>query len=183
VQKEIKFALDVADEQPEGAIFIIPVKLEECDVPDRLSHWHWVSLDAIKGYEKLVAALNHRANDLEIDSANTDSDEETIPVYLHDEETTLEGDSHIYFSCELKESEKINLDLRSKESVDVLIMDEGDYQEWNDKGEVNLLYKEFLDRDQLHAFFTAPDSDTFLVIIRNNLEDDVDIELKISCVE
>jgi hypothetical protein len=27
VQKEIKFALDVADEQPEGAIFIIPLRL------------------------------------------------------------------------------------------------------------------------------------------------------------
>ncbi len=38
VQKEIKLALDVADQQPESAIFLIPVKLESCDVPDRLSH-------------------------------------------------------------------------------------------------------------------------------------------------
>ena len=36
VQKEIRFALDVADEQPEDAIFIIPVRLEDCSVPDRL---------------------------------------------------------------------------------------------------------------------------------------------------
>jgi hypothetical protein len=35
-QKETKFALDVADEQPEGRIFIIPAKLEECEVPERL---------------------------------------------------------------------------------------------------------------------------------------------------
>lgn len=33
VQKEIAFALDKALEKPEGAIFIIPVKLEDCEVP------------------------------------------------------------------------------------------------------------------------------------------------------
>jgi diadenosine tetraphosphatase ApaH/serine/threonine PP2A family protein phosphatase len=36
VQKEIRYALDVADEQPEGAIFLIPLRLEECEVPERL---------------------------------------------------------------------------------------------------------------------------------------------------
>ena len=35
VQKEIHFALDVADEQPEGAVFIIPARLEDCQVPSR----------------------------------------------------------------------------------------------------------------------------------------------------
>ena len=44
IQKEIKFALDVADEQPEGTIFLIPTKLEECDVPERLSQWQWGNL-------------------------------------------------------------------------------------------------------------------------------------------
>src|SRR5580700_5251577 len=44
VQKEIKHALDVADEQPEGNIFLIPVKLEDCDVPARLGRWQWVNL-------------------------------------------------------------------------------------------------------------------------------------------
>jgi hypothetical protein len=33
VQKEIKIAPDAADEQPEGRIYIIPVRLEDCDVP------------------------------------------------------------------------------------------------------------------------------------------------------
>lgn len=36
VQEEIKFALDIADQQPEEAIFLIPVRLEACDVPERL---------------------------------------------------------------------------------------------------------------------------------------------------
>ena len=35
IQKEIKYALDAADEQPEGTIFLIPLKLEECDISER----------------------------------------------------------------------------------------------------------------------------------------------------
>ena len=57
VHKEIKFALDVADAQPEGKIFIIPARLEECDVPERLGHLHWVNLFEPGGYEKLLRAL------------------------------------------------------------------------------------------------------------------------------
>lgn len=57
VQKEIKFALDVADEQPEGTIFIIPARLEDCDVPERLSEWHWVDLFEERGYERLLRGI------------------------------------------------------------------------------------------------------------------------------
>src|SRR6185295_5856484 len=44
VQKEIKFALDVAEEKKENSIFLIPVKLEECKLPARLSRWQCVDL-------------------------------------------------------------------------------------------------------------------------------------------
>jgi hypothetical protein len=63
-QKEIKLALDVADEQPEGSIFVIPVQLEECNIPDRLREQHWVNLFAARGYERLVKALRYRADQL-----------------------------------------------------------------------------------------------------------------------
>jgi hypothetical protein len=63
VQKEIRQALDVADEQPEGTIFIIPVKLEECDVPKRLSRWQWVNLYSENGYQRLLRSLNIRAEE------------------------------------------------------------------------------------------------------------------------
>ena len=57
VHKEIKLALDVADEQPPGSIFLIPARLEECDVPERLQHIHWVDLFHPNGYEKLLRTL------------------------------------------------------------------------------------------------------------------------------
>ena len=73
VQKEIKFALDIADEQPEGAIYLIPVKLEQCDVPRRLQRWQWVDLFEKKGYDRLMSALLIRARTLEISSPNPNS--------------------------------------------------------------------------------------------------------------
>jgi formylglycine-generating enzyme required for sulfatase activity len=65
VQKEIKYALDVADEQPEGAIFLIPVRLEECEVPERLQRWQWVDFFQEKGYDRLLRALRQRAEHLQ----------------------------------------------------------------------------------------------------------------------
>ncbi len=61
VQKEIKTALDVADKQPQGTIFIIPVRLELCVVPARLSRYQWVDLFEEGGYKRLIAALQERA--------------------------------------------------------------------------------------------------------------------------
>jgi uncharacterized protein (TIGR02646 family) len=61
VQKEIRLALDIADEKPEGTIFLIPVRLEECEVPDRLRKWQWVNLFDEAGYGKLIRALRTHA--------------------------------------------------------------------------------------------------------------------------
>jgi CheY-like chemotaxis protein len=62
VQKEIKDAFDVADTQPEGTIFIIPVMFEKCKVPDRLSRYQCVSISDEVGYKKLINALDLRAS-------------------------------------------------------------------------------------------------------------------------
>ena len=71
VQKEIRFALDAADEKPEGIIFLIPLKLEDCEVPERLSRWQWVNLFERMGYDKLLRALRNRASALELTTART----------------------------------------------------------------------------------------------------------------
>ncbi len=57
IQKEIRLVLDVADEKPDGRVFIIPACLGPCEVPERLSRWQWVNLFEAKGYELLVAGL------------------------------------------------------------------------------------------------------------------------------
>jgi hypothetical protein len=68
VQKEIKQALDVADEQPEGTIFIIPLKLEECEAPERLRRWQWVNLFEAGGYDRLKRALLYTSKQKQMES-------------------------------------------------------------------------------------------------------------------
>lgn len=64
IKREIEFALDIADKLPEDAIFIIPLRLEECDFPDRVGDWHGVDLYAPRGYERLLRALQVRATEV-----------------------------------------------------------------------------------------------------------------------
>ena len=62
IQKEIRFALDIAEEKPEGTIFLIPARLEDCTVPERLGRWQWVDLYDENGFLKLLRSLKLRAN-------------------------------------------------------------------------------------------------------------------------
>jgi hypothetical protein len=66
VQKEIRIALDTADEKLDETIFIIPARLEDCDVPERLKRFQWVDLFSTNGYGKLLQALKIRAESLGI---------------------------------------------------------------------------------------------------------------------
>jgi len=61
-QKEVRLALDTAMEKPEGEIFIIPARLEECNTLESLRRWHWVDLFEDDGYEMLMKALRVRAH-------------------------------------------------------------------------------------------------------------------------
>jgi repressor LexA len=57
VQKEIKFALDISEEKPEGSTFLIPLKLEECVIPERLRRWQAVKYFEQEGFDKLMKTL------------------------------------------------------------------------------------------------------------------------------
>lgn len=66
IQKEIKYVLDVADEKPEGTIFVIPLKLEPCEVPERLIAWQWVNYYEEGSYKRVMLSLQKRASTLGI---------------------------------------------------------------------------------------------------------------------
>ncbi len=61
VQKEFRFAFDKALEMTESGIFLIPVRLKECEVPHKISRYHWVDLFEDNGYKKLLLALRSRS--------------------------------------------------------------------------------------------------------------------------
>lgn len=71
VQKEIRYAYDIALEKPEGIIFLVPLRLEECDVPRGLRSLQWVDYfgsDKNEHYQDLLEAMQHRARSLGIET-------------------------------------------------------------------------------------------------------------------
>lgn len=61
VQKELRLALDRGLEMPDGRIFLIPARLEECDLPFSLKSYQWVDLFTPNGMDRLIKSLNIRA--------------------------------------------------------------------------------------------------------------------------
>lgn len=76
-QKEVSLALDTAMKQTPDDIFIIPARLEECDVINQLEKWQWVDLFEPDGYERLMLALRVRAEDVGV---NLPSKKSWMPI-------------------------------------------------------------------------------------------------------
>lgn len=67
LNKEIRRALDAADEKPEGAIYIIPVKFDDCTPSfEKLKKYQWVNYYEPGSHEKLLKSLRMRAEVLKI---------------------------------------------------------------------------------------------------------------------
>lgn len=70
VQKELRAAMELALEKLDGAKFLIPVRLEECDVLPGLKKYQYIDWFQPEGHEKLMLALRERARQLEMAAAS-----------------------------------------------------------------------------------------------------------------
>ena len=57
LQKEIRLALDIWREKLDSDIYLIPVRLEDCRVPEKLRDFQWVNLFEEDGWTRLVKAI------------------------------------------------------------------------------------------------------------------------------
>jgi hypothetical protein len=67
VQRELRIVLDFADYKPEGTIYILPVRLEECEPPRRLRAWQYADYfegQRERSLERLLVSLKRRADTL-----------------------------------------------------------------------------------------------------------------------
>ncbi|HET6595826.1 MAG TPA: toll/interleukin-1 receptor domain-containing protein [Anaerolineales bacterium] len=55
--EELRIALEKAVSLPEGSTFLIPTRLETCDLPEPLRRWQCVDLFETDGYKKLIQVL------------------------------------------------------------------------------------------------------------------------------
>jgi hypothetical protein len=65
IQRELRQVLDVALNMPDDTIFVIPLRLEDCELPRRLRSWQWLDYFPAEirpeAYERLLASLKIRA--------------------------------------------------------------------------------------------------------------------------
>jgi hypothetical protein len=57
IQKEILRAIDKMEEFLPGDVFIIPLRLDDCEIPERLKHLQVLDWEDGGGLEKLLAAI------------------------------------------------------------------------------------------------------------------------------
>ncbi|MBN8658291.1 MAG: SUMF1/EgtB/PvdO family nonheme iron enzyme [Anaerolineae bacterium] len=79
VQREIRIALDYADYKPEGTLFIIPVRLEECVPPKRLARWQYADYfegQRERALQKILVSLKRRGDSLDVNLESDKQDKE-----------------------------------------------------------------------------------------------------------
>lgn len=57
VQKELKKGLDVLEQFPEGEVYLIPMRLGECQVPHSLSRYQWLDWDSLDSRRRLLDTI------------------------------------------------------------------------------------------------------------------------------
>jgi len=105
VQKELRKVLDVADEKPDGEIFVIPVRINAEQIPRRLKMWQYVDLfpanQKSPSYIRLIASLKKRAEkiSLHVDPKLAIENDIAIEIRILDKNGLLLTD--IYFLTRL----------------------------------------------------------------------------------
>jgi hypothetical protein len=55
--EELRIALEKAASLPDGRVFLIPLRLEPCELPELLRRWQCVDLFEADGYKRLIRVL------------------------------------------------------------------------------------------------------------------------------
>jgi len=83
VQREYKLALDTYAEKPPGKIYLIPIKLDDCDIPNISTHqpnvnlrdFQWIEYWKKDGFDRLLKAIkSHLVSDLIVSTSHRATD-------------------------------------------------------------------------------------------------------------
>ena len=58
VQREFKLALDYCEEKLNSDIFIVPCRIDDCEIPEMFSKYQWIDLRNSDSFGRLLGALN-----------------------------------------------------------------------------------------------------------------------------
>ena len=98
IQKEFKFALDIALEKPEGSVFIIPLRINRCSIPRKLKSYQYVDFFPKKlrdiAYKKILQSLIFRGNEIGIMPIRLIRTDNDVKNSVDERETILLKDYH-----------------------------------------------------------------------------------------
>src|ERR1041385_3909556 len=61
VQSELRKALEILDQIPEGDVYLVPIRLDPCEVPQSLTHLQYVDAFEDGAIPKLVSSITARS--------------------------------------------------------------------------------------------------------------------------
>ena len=106
IQRELRFVLRIADFKPEGTVFVIPVRLDDCPMPRRLSMWQYVDYFPRDrkdwAYGRLLGSLKVRAKKLEIPTINPAEEEEKKRVERREQEERIRKEKKLLIRLQKK---------------------------------------------------------------------------------
>jgi hypothetical protein len=75
IQKEVRKVLDISAEKPDETIFVIPLRLDECQPPRRLASWHYVDYFPKEqqnvSFQRLIQSLKIRRERQKVSAQKT----------------------------------------------------------------------------------------------------------------
>jgi TIR domain len=73
IQRELKLAMELLEEIPEGEIYLIPVKIDDCLVPAQFAAFQWVALQGSESYEQIRKSIRFQLTSRTRQSGTTKS--------------------------------------------------------------------------------------------------------------
>ena len=102
IQRELRKVLDLSDYKPEGMLFVIPVRLEECEPPRRLRLWQYADYfpkeDRDRAFQRLLVSLKIRAENLGLVTAHPAEEKDDKITERQDNGATLEKETRVHSS-------------------------------------------------------------------------------------
>ena len=104
------------------------------------------------------------------------------PIPLLYEVTFVSGGEHIVYDFELAKGQELFAKVSSEDYLDVSICSERDYHRWLEEGDLI----EFEGAEEIRAkelYFTAPRDKTYLLLLINHGDEDVDVTVEVKVSE
>jgi hypothetical protein len=71
IQREFKLAMKSLEEVPDGQIYLIPIKIDNCLIPSQFADFQWVNVQGAEGYDQVRKAIQFQLSSATTQSAGS----------------------------------------------------------------------------------------------------------------